>query len=118
MKIVFYVAYWCLLDNFLYQHVLEPTRIRSGQKENILDLVLTKEEEYIHDLDFMNPVGKSDHLVLRIVLNEPIKHLVRQPLGSTLFWGLKFFFQWILFASIPILQNILVGSLSALGNLR
>ena len=66
----------CLLDNFLYQHVLEPTRIRSGQKENILDLVLTKEEEYIHDLDFMNPVGKSDHLVLRIVLNEPIKHLV------------------------------------------
>ena len=44
--------------------------------------------------------------------------LVRQPLGSTLFWGLKFFFQWILFASIPNLQNILVGSLSALGNLR
>ena len=44
--------------------------------------------------------------------------VVRQPLGSTLFWGLKFFFQWILFASIPNLQNILVGSLSALGNLR
>ena len=32
--------------------------------------------------------------------------LVRQPLGSTLFWGIKFFFQWILFASIPNLQNI------------
>ena len=66
----------CLLDNFLYQHVLEPTSIRSGQNENILGLVLTKEEDYINDLDFMNSLGKSDHLVLRIVLNEPIKHLV------------------------------------------
>ena len=56
---------------------------------------------------------------------------------STLFWGLtrprpargrgparsggasrKVFFQWILFASIPNLQTVLVGLLSALGNLR
>ena len=38
--------------------------------------------------------------------------------SSLLFWGLKFFFQWILLASVSNLKNILVGSLSALGNLR
>ena len=67
-------------------------------------------------LDLSAAFDLVSHDILLVHLQ--VELVVRQPLGSTLFWGLKFFFQWILFASIPILQNILVGSLSALGNLR
>ena len=61
----------CLLDNFLHQHVLEPTRSRGGQQENILDLVLSKDEQDISEIELMSSLGKSDHLVMRIILNIP-----------------------------------------------
>ena len=61
----------CLLDNFLHQHVLEPTRSRGGQQENILDLVLSKDEQDIRGIELMSSLGKSDYLVIRIILNIP-----------------------------------------------
>ena len=44
----------CLRDNFLYQHVFEPTRFRENQTCNTSDLVITSEEEDIHNLQ-INP---------------------------------------------------------------
>jgi len=48
----------------LHQHVTYPTRARANQCPGILDLVLTNEENMLSDLQFMAPLGKSDHAVL------------------------------------------------------
>ena len=48
----------CLMDNFLIQHVDADTRVREGQVSSLLDLVT-----YI---EYMSPLGKSDHLLLKI----------------------------------------------------
>ena len=53
-----------LRDSFLHQHITQPTRVRHGQEPSILDLVLTNEEGMIENIDYGNPLGKSDHLVL------------------------------------------------------
>ena len=54
----------CVRDCFLFQHVLEPTRFRSGNAPSILDLIFTNEEYMISDLSFLPGLGKSDHMVL------------------------------------------------------
>jgi len=56
----------CVLENFLFQHICSPTRIRTGQTSNILDLVFTNEEGMIIK-DYIktdSPVGKSDHCMI------------------------------------------------------
>ena len=50
-------------DNFLYQHVNEETRGR-----NILDLVLSSEENMVVGLEVGEPFGTSDHRVIRWTL--------------------------------------------------
>ena len=64
----------CTLDNFLHQHVMGITRSRAGQVGNTLDLIFTKEEDYVSEVSFSNPLGRSDHLVINISLNEPSNH--------------------------------------------
>lgn len=51
------------LDNFLVQHVKEPTR-----GENILDLVLTSDENMVECLQVREPFGTSDHNVITFEL--------------------------------------------------
>jgi len=51
-------------DTFLFQHIRTPTRSRSCQTSNILDLVFTREEEEIKDLVIEAPLGHSDHAVI------------------------------------------------------
>ena len=63
----------CLMDNFLCQHVREYTRMREGQKSTILDLALTKDEEYTSDIDISDHLRKSDHLIMKITVNESLK---------------------------------------------
>ena len=58
-----------VLENFLTQHVLEPTRTRENQTSNILDLVLSKDPELVVSLEVLPPIGKSDHVVLKICTN-------------------------------------------------
>jgi hypothetical protein len=53
-----------LKDNFLYQHVREPTRFRDGQNPSLDDLILTNEEDMVECVAINNPLGKSDHAVL------------------------------------------------------
>ena len=43
-------------DNFLTQHVLEPTR-----GENVLDIVLSSQKEFVDNVNISKPLGCSDH---------------------------------------------------------
>ncbi|XP_071964134.1 uncharacterized protein [Antedon mediterranea] len=52
-------------DLFLAQHVRDPTRYRIGEQANVLDLVLTSNEDSISEVLQAPPLGKSDHMVLR-----------------------------------------------------
>ena len=51
-------------DNFLTQTVLEPTR-----GNNILDLVLTSNENFIENLFVREPLGNSDHNMIEFEIN-------------------------------------------------
>ena len=43
-------------DNFLNQHVLEPTRATS-----VLDIVLSSQKELVDNVEIKEPSGSSDH---------------------------------------------------------
>ena len=52
-----YQQFMCLIqDNFLIQHVLEPTR--GGR---VLDLVLSSQKELVVNVKIQEPLGSSDH---------------------------------------------------------
>jgi len=48
----------------LFQHVLESTRFRNEQQPSCLDYVFTDEDNFVQDLQYQSPLGKSDHVVL------------------------------------------------------
>ena len=52
--------YECIKDCFLHQHVFAPTRFR-GNQESTLDLIFTKEENDVKNIEVLQPLGKSDH---------------------------------------------------------
>ena len=52
-------------DNFLHQHVSEPTRYREKDTPHLLDLVFSTEESSIRELEYLPPLGDSDHLCLQ-----------------------------------------------------
>ena len=51
-------------DFFLTQHILQNTRIRGIDQPSTLDLVFTREENALENLEYKPPFGKSDHVVL------------------------------------------------------
>ncbi|KAK2712500.1 hypothetical protein QYM36_011254, partial [Artemia franciscana] len=51
-----------LADNFLYQTVTVPTRMRPGQNPSTLDLVITKDPEKVIRTQTLSPIGSSDHM--------------------------------------------------------
>ena len=53
----------CIKDCFLHQHVTVPTRFR-GEQKSTLDLIFTKEEEDVKNIEVLQPLGKSDHGIL------------------------------------------------------
>lgn len=54
----------CIQNVWLFQHVLEPTRWRGGDTPHVLDLIVTNEEHMIDDIQYLSPLGNSDHCVL------------------------------------------------------
>jgi len=54
--------------NFLTQHTRNTTRSRGISEPSILDLVLS-DEIFFSDIDYLSPLGKSDHSVLRFSFN-------------------------------------------------
>ena len=57
---------------FLYQHVMKPTRFRTQQTANVLDLVFTNEESLVNEIKYEEPIGKSDHLCLAWTLKSDV----------------------------------------------
>ena len=50
-------TFLCLVqDNFLTQHVLEPTRAA-----RVLDIVLSSQNEFVDNVVIQEPLGSSDH---------------------------------------------------------
>ena len=55
----------CLVqDNFLTQHVLEPTRAT-----RILDIVLSSQKELADNVEIKEPLGSSDHNQMHFNIN-------------------------------------------------
>ena len=74
-------------DSYLTQHVNRFTRYREGETPNILDLVFTNEEEMISNIDYGDPLGKSDHLTLEFMLR------ISSDSDSTKTWGKPKYFR-------------------------
>ena len=73
-------------EGFLTQHVKNPTRYRVEQQSNILDLVFTKEEKDINEIFYCSPLGKSDHVLLKIVSTIP-KHEFKTATSKRYDWN-------------------------------
>ena len=54
----------CIQQNFLTQHVKEVTRFRGDDVPSRVDLIFTKDEDSIEEIEYQSPLGKSDHKVL------------------------------------------------------
>lgn len=59
----------CIKDNFLTQHIHQPTREVPLQSPSILDLVITKQENTIDSIDILPPIGNSDHNCIHFTTN-------------------------------------------------
>ena len=53
-----------LEQNFMHQHVNEPTRARGNNTPSILDLIITADAQDVLDMKVNSPLGASDHAVL------------------------------------------------------
>ena len=51
-------------DNFLTQHVLEPTRAA-----RVLDILLSSQKEFVDNVEMQEPLGSSDHNQLHFNIN-------------------------------------------------
>lgn len=54
-----------LINSHVTQLVTEPTRFRLYQQPSILDLIMTSDRNLLGDLEYLPPLGKSDHVVLK-----------------------------------------------------
>ena len=68
-------AFIDLLDDlYLNQLITKPTRVREGQQSNVLDLLITDQENIVEHWELNAPLGKSDHLTLDFTLGQhPLK---------------------------------------------
>lgn len=63
---------WCeellqmMMVNTMNQWVRQPTRYRGEEEPSMLDLVFTKSPEGRPDIQYLSPLGKSDHMMLEI----------------------------------------------------
>ena len=64
-----------LNDNFLIQKVDSATRARGRDKQHILDLVISN-DEFISKIEYLSPLGCSDHAVLNIFLDKCIDNKI------------------------------------------
>ena len=56
----------CLRDNYLYQLIEKPTRVREGQAQNVLDLLITNKDDWVSNIEYLDQLGASDHVQLMI----------------------------------------------------
>jgi endonuclease/exonuclease/phosphatase family metal-dependent hydrolase len=53
-----------LVNSSLCQIVSEPTRFRQNQNPSTLDLILVNDPALVSQVDYLSPIGKSDHITL------------------------------------------------------
>ncbi len=49
------------------------TRFRINEEPSRLDLLFTKEPEIIEDLNYRSLIGKSDHILLKVGIEEDVE---------------------------------------------
>ena len=54
----------CVDNNYLHQHIDQPTRFRENQTPNQLDLVFVNHNIKIDQIQYQSPLGKSDHVAI------------------------------------------------------
>ena len=52
------------LDTFMFQHVSNPTRVQGTTNTNLLDLILSNEEDKMGEIEYLSPLGQNDHCVI------------------------------------------------------
>jgi hypothetical protein len=52
------------VNSSLCQIVSEPTRFRQNQNPSTLDLILVNDPALVSQVDYLSPIGKSDHITL------------------------------------------------------
>jgi len=58
-----------LQRKFSSQLVVNPTRARGLDEPHTLDLVITDDSAALDNIELLNPLGNSDHAVLKIKCN-------------------------------------------------
>ena len=58
----------CLRENYLSQHVTQPTRVRGTDEPSTLDLIITNDERLVQEIQYTSPLGKSDHATIKFDL--------------------------------------------------
>ena len=66
-------------DSYLFQNVDEFTRYRDGNQPSLLDLIFTNEEGLVSNIEYLPPIGASDHLCLRAELNVYPDEIEEEP---------------------------------------
>ena len=113
-----FLFYECVNDCFLHQHVVESTRFR-GEQNSLLDLIFTKEENDVKNIEVLNPLATSDHgvVVCDVVCEwrensvfipkrvyhkgnyELMNHLIQEVNWEMEFEGLNIHQKWAVFKS-------------------
>ncbi|KAJ3651651.1 hypothetical protein Zmor_017676 [Zophobas morio] len=57
-----------LTNSHLNQLVTQPTRYRGNQNPSTLDLIICSDDHSLTNLEYLPPIGKSDHLILTVDL--------------------------------------------------
>jgi hypothetical protein len=60
------------IEKQLIQHVTEPTGVRRGQWDSLLDLVLTRQPDMVENIEHLPGLGESDHsvLIVRVITRD------------------------------------------------
>jgi len=70
----------------LFQHVHQETRFRDGQCPSCLDYIFTDEDNLIQHLQYLPPLGKSDHILLSWDITVHAQDLVSHLKKYNYYW--------------------------------
>ncbi|MCD9088864.1 hypothetical protein, partial [Stenotrophomonas sp. SY1] len=59
-----------IIDHTMTQWIQENTRYRNEEEPSRLDLIITSEPRIVDKIEYKTPIGKSDHILIELELNE------------------------------------------------
>ena len=66
-----------ILDCYMEQLLLEPTRFREGQNPSLLDLLIVNNPDIVSGIWYEDPLGKCDHVVVCFKVNNKASKIKR-----------------------------------------